>query len=220
MVLLQTGISAHSLLVSVQRTIGDSSVNWFETRVCNNIQGTNSWGGRADHHDIEFSLDFRECFSRKKWLPPVLQLNSSISRSVYVVKELLEYLCGEHSQHLGIVPCEGERVDGSGWGMNVIPTGEDDLLTVDVQFDAPVQTDEVLGVKAVEMTRYIRRLGTLGLHSEELISGVSRTADEAVDLFELLKPVPLTIVQGKRLHIFWEAIEMRPELQGSPAHRM
>lgn len=91
---------------------------------------------------------------------PVLQLNSSISRSVYVVKELLEYLCGEHSQHLGIVPCEGERVDGSGWGMNVIPR-EDDLLTVDVQFDAPVQTDEVFGVKAVEMTRYIRRLGTL-----------------------------------------------------------
>ena len=149
---------------------------------------------------------------QEKMASPVLQLNSSISRSVYVVKELLEYLCGEHSQHLGIVPCEGERVDGSGWGMNVIPTGEDDLLTVDVQFDAPVQTDEVFGVKAVEMTRYIRSLGTLGLHSEELISGVSWTADEAVDLLELLKPVPLTIVQGKRLHIFWEAIEMRPEL--------
>lgn len=57
MVLLQTGISAHSLLVSVQRTIGDSSVNWFETRVCNNIQGTNSWGaGRPPRHRVQLGL--------------------------------------------------------------------------------------------------------------------------------------------------------------------
>lgn len=107
--------------------------------MCANIlldaDGSRPLGRTIYYHDVEIGVGLHSC-GDTHWIDQSIGLHDVLCFLTSHVKERLEHISGENTEHPGVVGSDGETVNRSGWSVQEIAGGQQQFLTVDPQPDS------------------------------------------------------------------------------------